>query len=195
MVDPDYTINENILNNYLKALKSDERTIQNIKERVKDKGDVLVDKAIEQNNKVLYYSSKVYESMLDHFENSNNELANLDSLLDEIIEKMKSASFSGEGGDSNKILNATMKEFDIKVDEMKALMKSNDEKIQKEKKYIADTNDKIKDVNEYIHKFTLEKKLYLDKVSEDELINLSKLIFLLYKLILGVYLSHIKFRL
>ncbi len=180
MVDPDYTINENILNNYLKALKSDERTIQNIKERVKDKGDVLVDKAIEQNNKVLYYSSKVYESMLDHFENSNNELANLDSLLDEIIDKMKNASVKGGNADTSMIMNATMKEFELKVDEMKALMKANDDKINKEKKYIADMNDKIKDVNEYIHKFTLEKKLYLDKVSEDELINLSKFLYFYY---------------
>lgn len=179
MVEPDYEINENILNNYLKALKSDQRTIDNIKERVKDKGDVLVDKALEQNNKVLYFSSKVYESMLDHFENSNNELANLDSLLDEMIERQKQAhQFRSQGNneDSSEFVTSTFKEFDNKVEEMKTHNKANETKIAKEKKKIEETNDKLREVNDYLHKFTLEKRLYLDKVDEQMIIDLSKLL-------------------
>lgn len=177
MVEPDYEINENILNNYLKALKSDQRTIDNIKERVKDKGDVLVDKALEQNNKVLYFSSKVYESMLDHFENSNNELANLDSLLDEMIERQKQAQHNrgqGNNEDSAEFVKSTFKEFDNKVEEMKTHNKANETKIAKEKKKIEETNDKLREVNDYLHKFTLEKRLYLDKVEEQMIIDLSK---------------------
>lgn len=177
MVEPDYEINENILNNYLKALKSDQRTIDNIKERVKDKGDVLVDKALEQNNKVLYFSSKVYESMLDHFENSNNELANLDSLLDEMIERQKQAQQNrsqGNNEDSSEFVKSTFREFDNKVEEMKTHNKANEVKIAKEKKKIEETNDKLREVNDYLHKFTLEKRLYLDKVEEQLIIDLSK---------------------
>ena len=169
-------INENILNNYLKALKYDERIIANIKERVKEKGDAFVDKALEQNKKVLVHSSNVYESMLDHNENSNNELANLESLLEEIIEKSKKAAKSKGNNKENSInslgdgvYEATLREFENKIDEMNSHNKANDEKIVKEKKIILETNDKLKEVNDYINKFLVEKRLYLDKVSEEKM--------------------------
>lgn len=172
-------INENILNNYLKALKYDERIISNIKERVKEKGDVFVDKALEQNKKVLVHSSNVYESMLDHNENSNNELANLESLLEDIIEKSKKAAKSkgNQKGDSSLavegIYEATLKEFENKIDEMNSHNKANDEKIVKEKKVILETSDKLKEVNDYINKFLVEKRLYLDKVDEQKMRDLT----------------------
>jgi hypothetical protein len=173
-------INENILNNYLKALKYDERIISNIKERVKEKGDVFVDKALEQNKKVLVHSSNVYESMLDHNENSNNELANLESLLEDIIEKSKKAAKSkgNRKGDSGSlsvegIYEATLKEFENKIDEMNSHNKANDEKIVKEKKVILETSDKLKEVNDYINKFLVEKRLYLDKVDEQKMRDLT----------------------
>ena len=43
-----------------------------------------------------------------------------------------------------------------------------------EKKKIEETNDKLREVNDYLHKFTLEKRLYLDKVDEQMIIDLSK---------------------
>lgn len=172
-------INENILNNYLKALKYDERIISNIKERAKEKGDVFVDKALEQNKKVLVHSSNVYESMLDHNENSNNELANLESLLEDIIEKSKKAAKSkgNQKGDSSLavegIYEATLKEFENKIDEMNSHNKANDEKIVKEKKVILETIDKLREVNDYINKFLVEKRLYLDKVDEQKMRDLT----------------------
>ena len=58
MVEPDYEINENILNNYLKALKTDERSIEKIKERVKE---------IVRNNDCELYINKVTFNKLNLF--------------------------------------------------------------------------------------------------------------------------------
>jgi hypothetical protein len=96
--------------------------------------------------------------------------------LEDIIEKSKKASWLKGGnkqtsvkGEGEGIYELTLNEFESKIEEMNSHNKANDEKIVKEKKVILETNDKLKEVNEYINKFYIEKRLYLDKVSEEKM--------------------------
>lgn len=178
-MDPDYVINDNIQENYLKALKEDSRTTENLKDRHKDKGDKLIDLTVEQNKKVLYYSSKVYESMLEHFDNSNNELYKLDTLIENLVDqqrkliKRKPQRKFVKSGDDN-LNQVALKEFEKKIEELQKANKICEDKIALEKKTMTEYEDKSKEVHDYINKFILEKRLYLDKVDEEAIRELSK---------------------
>lgn len=172
----DYVINENIQNNLLKALNSDPKTIEQLKSDLKDKGDKIVEKTVEQNKKVLIHSSKIYESMMDNFEETNTQLINLETLMDEVLTETKNICLKGGNKDVSQdgLSDITAKEFEKKVKELQNQNKACQDKIEAEKKFISEYVDKLKEVNDYISKFNNERRLYLDKVVEDEIVNLSK---------------------
>ena len=194
-----YQVNENISENYLKVLKEDHRTTEILKERLRNKGDVLVDMASVQNKKVLVHSSKVYEDLMDQYEQFNEKLIDLDITLEDVVIKQKEAvrnlieknkyylskkNYNSKptkrpSSSNNKNYNTgysdlAIKEFDRKIEELKKLNKISEDKITLEKGRKDEYESKAKDVIDYTSKFNIEKRLYLDKVEEERLRDLSK---------------------
>lgn len=176
-MDPDYEINETIKETYLKALNVDDRTTETLKEKLKDKLHLVLDKIMDQNKNVLYHSSKVYENMMEAFDQSNTELYNLEQLVENLVDQQKKLikrKPAKKQGNGDALQEITFKELDKKIEELKKLNKINEDKISLEKKSIVEFEEKTKEVGDYINKFYVEKRLYLDKVNEEKLVELSK---------------------
>lgn len=196
--DNEYQINENISENYLKVLKEDQRTTDMLKDYFKFKGDELVDMSNSQNKKVLIHSSKVYESLMDQYESFNDKLMDLDTALENMVNSQKTKIKSlleankrnsnirhKNSNERNKqrpsasnnnigLSDMAIKEFDKKIDELKKLIAICEDKIILETKSMTDNEQKAKEVIDYTNKFKLEKRIYLDKVEEEKLRDMSK---------------------
>lgn len=196
--DNEYQINENISENYLKVLKEDQRTTDMLKDYFKFKGDELVDMSNSQNKKVLIHSSKVYESLMDQYESFNDKLMDLDTALENMVNSQKNKIKSlleankrnsnirhKNSNERNKqrpsasnnnigLSDMAIKEFDKKIDELKKLIAICEDKIILETKSMTDNEQKAKEVIDYTNKFKLEKRIYLDKVEEEKLRDMSK---------------------
>lgn len=177
-------VNENIERNYLKGLKIEEKNIVQLKEKFAEKGDELIDLLVSQNNMVLSVASDVYESFVETKEKSQNELVKLDLVLEQVAdlnagsgEVRSQINYDNENDDISKI---AFMEFDNKIEELNEKIRESENKIEKEKNKMKESNAKIKDTNEYLSKFALEKKLYLDKVNEILLREESKKFKILY---------------
>lgn len=167
-------INENIKNSYLKVLNIDKANYENFKAKFSNKHEDLFNMVIEQNHNVLVECSKIYESFNENKENTQNELLKLDEVLGRVaVLKAPRSTGRGIGGSSdynnNELGSSTFSEFEKKIGELEKQIELNKQKIEAEKKDTLTTNDKIKDTNDYLSKFVLEKKLYLDKVIDDSL--------------------------
>ena len=172
-------INETV-ERMMKQLKTDPKNIPVILSNFKEKGSELAQLVLNQNQKVLVESSKLYTSFFDHKEENQAEIGKLDSLIEQ-VEKLQGGSSSNTGGldgPSTDYLNTTFGEFDKKVNELTSQIKKCETKIEAEKTTLALNNDKIKDTKEYLSKFGMEKKLYLDKVDEELMIDKSKFFYI-----------------
>lgn len=183
----DGTINQDVQKNYLRAITINEKNIPSYKKMFSQCGEDLFDLVIEQNKKILQVSSRMYDVFNEFKEQSQNGVASLDAVLEQIKE-LKAGSGSGSSrrartNNSGDHLSITFGEFDRKNDELEKKIKICDEKIDAEKKSLSINNDKIKDTKDYLQKFSLEKRLYLDKVDAMALRNKSKL----YKIIKFYY--------
>lgn len=177
----DTQINENIERNYLKVIKIEDRFIEPLREKFANNGEDLFELVLEQNQRVLVESSKVYNIFNDTKEKTQNELLKLDTVLDQVSELKAGNRYSGatvEGGKfrHEDYISTTFGEFDKKLEELDKQIKTNNEKIEAEKKNLNVNADKIKDTKEYLQKFVLEKRLYLDKVSEESMREICKLL-------------------
>lgn len=173
-------INENIERNYLKAIKIEDRFIEPLREKFANNAGDLFEMILQQNQKVLVESSKVYEAFNETKEKTQNELLKLDTVLEQVSELKAGSGYKGPAVSGGKYrhedyLSTTFGEFDKKLEELEKQIKTNNEKIDTEKKNLSITADKIKDAKEYLQKFVLEKRLYLDKVSEESMIEISKI--------------------
>lgn len=165
-------INETLERNYMKLLKHDDSNTPKFEAKFANSGAVLVDKILLQNVQVLEESSKLYEAFVALKEESQVNIVKLDSILEQ-VGNLKGGVGGGVvvsgtpgaelGGDSLSITNS---EFDKKLGELDFQIKKCDEKIEEEKKILELNSEKIKDTKEYLQKFILEKRLYLDKVEE-----------------------------
>lgn len=177
----DTQVNENIERNYLKVIKIEDRFIEPLREKFANSGEDLFEMILEQNQKVLVESSKIYNIFNDTKEKTQNELLKLDAVLDQVSELKAGNRYSGSPVEGGKFrhedyISTTFGEFDKKLEELDKQIKTNNEKIEAEKKNLNVNADKIKDTKEYLQKFVLEKRLYLDKVSEESMREICKLL-------------------
>ncbi|MFO0515387.1 MAG: hypothetical protein ACK5YA_00895, partial [bacterium] len=148
------TINENIERNYLKVIKIEDRYKETLREKFAKNGEDLFEMILEQNQRVLVESSKVYNVFNDTKERTQNELLKLDSVLDQVSELKAGGRRTGprvEGGkySHEDYITTTFGEFDRKLEELDKQIKTNKEKIDVEKKNLNVNSDKIKDTKEY----------------------------------------------
>ena len=133
----------------------------------------LLLKLLTQNKKVLQESSKIYDSFLETKEKTQNEVLKLDLVLEQVRE-LRSSVRGGVSYSGDIDLSIIFGTFDDKIRDLEDSIKKSDEGIQEEKKLKASNSEKIKDIIEYMNKFVLEKRLYLDKVVEEDIIDQSK---------------------
>ena len=177
----DTQINENIERNYLKVIKIEDRFVNSLKEKFSNNGEDLFEMVLEQNQRVLIESSKIYNVFNDTKEKTQNELLKLDAVLEQVSELKAGNRNTGPSVDGGRFrhedyISTTFGEFDKKLEELDKQIKSNNEKIEIEKKNLNVNTDKIKDTKEYLQKFGLEKRLYLDKVSEESMREICKIL-------------------
>jgi hypothetical protein len=177
-------INETVLRNYMKQIKHDPTITPVVLSNFKEKGTELAQLVLDQNQKVLIESSKLYEKFFSIKEESQTEIIKLDSILEQVGELKGGSGGSGVssggglGGSGADYINTTFGEFDKKVNELTSQIKKCEAKIETEKTTLSLNNDKIKDTKEYLSKFGMEKRLYLNKVDEELMIDKSKLFIL-----------------
>lgn len=186
--DPQYMINRNVIKNYLKHIKDDEDKIDAIKEKLSNKGDQICDMIYEQNHNILYHSSKAYDYMSNQFEAINTELLGLEKLLGRINlqpnKRVTVTNFVSRSGgqqvrsSSEEMGSIPVKEINKRINEFDNLIANAEQNFKKEINMIKESEKKIKDDTEYITKFELEKRIYLDQVSEDKMRDLGKPYFL-----------------
>ena len=166
-------LNKNVERNYLKNLHFKEEVVDQLKRQFTGKGDQLIEYVLTQNKKVLQDSSKIYDSFIETKEKTQNEVLKLDLVLDQ-VRSLKSTVRGGVTYTGDVDLTLIFGAFDDKIRDLEDSIKKSEEAIQEEKKLKATNAEKTKDIVEYMNKFTLEKRLYLDKVVEEDIIDQSK---------------------
>lgn len=169
MAEENREINSNVRDIYLRAITFEPSKVPSFKRKFTENGEDLFELIINQNNQVLQASSDIYNAFNDAKEESQNQVEKLNAVLDQLAE-LKPGSGETRGNPvsygSGDHLGIAFGEFDKKIDELEKQIKNCDEKIDVEKKSLSINSDKIKDTKEYLQKFVLEKRLYLDKVDE-----------------------------
>lgn len=171
-------LNKNVERNYLKNLHFKDDIVDQLKRQFTGKGDQLIEYVLTQNKKVLQDSSKIYDSFIETKEKTQNEVLKLDLVLDQ-VRSLKSTVRGGVTYTGDIDLTLIFGAFDDKIRDLEDSIKKSEEAIQEEKKLKSSNSEKIKDIVEYMNKFILEKRLYLDKVVEEDIIDQSKKFFLL----------------
>ncbi len=166
-------LNKNVERNYLKNLHFKEEVVDQLKRQFTGKGDQLIEYVLTQNKKVLQDSSKIYDSFIETKEKTQNEVLKLDLVLDQ-VRSLKSTVRGGVTYTGDVDLTLIFGAFDDKIRDLEDSIKKSEEAIQEEKKLKSSNSEKIKDIVEYMNKFILEKRLYLDKVVEEDIIDQSK---------------------
>lgn len=166
-------LNKNVERNYLKNLHFKEEVVDQLKRQFTGKGDQLIEYVLTQNKKVLQDSSKIYDSFIETKEKTQNEVLKLDLVLDQ-VRSLKSTIRGGVTYTGDVDLTLIFGAFDDKIRDLEDSIKKSEEAIQEEKKLKSSNSEKIKDIVEYMNKFILEKRLYLDKVVEEDIIDQSK---------------------
>lgn len=166
-------LNKNVERNYLKNLSFKDENIDQLKRQFTSKGDQLIEYLLTQNKKVIQESSKIYDSFIETKEKTQNEVLKLDLVLDQ-VRSLRSTVRGGVSYSGNIDLSIIFGTFDDKIRDLEDSIRKSDEGIQEEKKLKASNSEKIKDIIEYMNKFILEKRLYLDKVVEEDIIDQSK---------------------
>jgi len=166
-------LNKNVERNYLKNLSFKDENIDQLKRQFTSKGDHLIEYLLTQNKKVIQESSKIYDSFIETKEKTQNEVLKLDLVLDQ-VRSLRSTVRGGVSYSGDIDLSIIFGTFDDKIRDLEDSIRKSDEGIQEEKKLKASNSEKIKDIIEYMNKFILEKRLYLDKVVEEDIIDQSK---------------------
>lgn len=166
-------LNKNVERNYLKNLSFKDENIDQLKRQFTSKGDQLIEYLLTQNKKVILESSKIYDSFIETKEKTQNEVLKLDLVLDQ-VRSLRSTVRGGVSYSGDIDLSIIFGTFDDKIRDLEDSIRKSDEGIQEEKKLKASNSEKIKDIIEYMNKFILEKRLYLDKVVEEDIIDQSK---------------------
>lgn len=169
-------VNPDILRNYLKPLKRDEKNEENIRDKYNTHGKDLVDLVFDQNKSVLVESSNAYDNFNNLKEQGQNCIVKLEAILEQ-VQDLKAGSGGGTsygGNIEGDYLSTTYGEFDKKIAELDKYIVTCNNNIETEKKKKGINSDKIKDTKEYLTKFVMEKRLYLDKVDEIALREKSK---------------------
>lgn len=166
-------LNKNVERNYLKNLSFKDENIDQLKRQFTSKGDQLIEYLLTQNKKVIQESSKIYDSFIETKEKTQNEVLKLDLVLDQ-VRSLRSTVRGGVSYSGDIDLSIIFGTFDDKIRDLEDSIRKSDEGIQEEKKLKASNSEKIKDIIEYMNKFILEKRLYLDKVVEEDIIDQSK---------------------
>jgi len=173
-------IDETVERTYMKLLTFDAEKVQEIKDANTDKGAEIIEKIFTQDYNVLKEASKAYRNFVALKEESQDNVLKLDIILDQVMDLKAPTQGRGEvrtGGQTSldgDYLATTYGEFDKKSHELDAQIKKCEEKIETQKQLKATNAEKIKDTKEYLQKFVVEKRLYLDKVDEIPLREKSK---------------------
>lgn len=133
----------------------------------------LLEKYIEQNRTIMVHSLGVFEFHQKSKMKFDCELSRIGVLMDSILEEVQTL-FIQQESKSRGISNKTFIEFNKKIHDLESENEELKQKILLESKNISIILEKQNDIKAHTNKFSIEKKLNLDKVNEELMVKSSK---------------------